>query len=93
MPKYFEFKVAGYYLYFTSHCVVEAMHAHASDERLTESGSAKFFVKSDGDTVIRQKGSLNDRDLRRIQRFIKDHYEIMYAKWCLFSREGYYEGD
>ena len=26
MPKYYDFKVAGYYLYFTSFCVVECMH-------------------------------------------------------------------
>ena len=45
MPKYFSFKVCGYDLYFTSHCVVECMHAHASDEELTEAGSAKFFVR------------------------------------------------
>ena len=25
MPKYYEFKVAGYYLYFTPHCVIECM--------------------------------------------------------------------
>lgn len=30
MPKYYEFKVAGYYLYFTSFCVIECMHVHAS---------------------------------------------------------------
>ena len=34
MPKYYEFKVAGYYLYFTSFCVVECMHVHASDKKL-----------------------------------------------------------
>ena len=45
MPKYFDFMICGYYLYFTSHCIVEAMHVHASDKRLTEAGSAKFFVK------------------------------------------------
>ena len=45
MPKYYEFKVAGYYLYFTSFCVIECMHVHASDRKLTENGSAKFFVK------------------------------------------------
>lgn len=45
MPKYYEFKVCGYYLYYTSHCIIEAMHVHASDKKLTESGSAKFFVK------------------------------------------------
>lgn len=36
MPKYYDFKVCGYYLYFTSHCTVEAMHVHASDKRLNE---------------------------------------------------------
>ena len=44
MPKYYELKIAGYYLYFTSYCVIECMHVHASDRKLTESGSAKFFV-------------------------------------------------
>jgi len=52
VPKYFNFKVIGYYLYFTSFCIVECMHVHASDIRLTESGSAKFFVKSNGDSVL-----------------------------------------
>lgn len=55
MPKYYDFKVFGYYLYFTSHCIVECMHVHASDSRLTEAGSAKFFVKSDGSTVLQEK--------------------------------------
>lgn len=45
MPKYYEYKVCGYYLYYTSHCVIEAMHVHASDRKLTEMGSAKLFVK------------------------------------------------
>ncbi len=48
MPKYYAFKICGYYLYFTSHCIIEAMHVHASDKKLTESGSAKFFVKGNG---------------------------------------------
>lgn len=52
MPKYYEFKIAGYYLYFTSYCVIECMHVHASDRKLTESGFAKFFVKDNGDTVL-----------------------------------------
>ena len=33
MPKYYEFKIAGYYLYFTSHCIIECMHVHASDRK------------------------------------------------------------
>ena len=36
MPKYYQEKVAGYYIYYTKHCVIEAMHAHASDRKLTE---------------------------------------------------------
>ena len=34
MPKYYSFMVCGYYLYFTSHCIVESMHVHASDKKL-----------------------------------------------------------
>ena len=46
MPKYYGYKVFGYYLYFTSHCVVEAMHAHASDSKLTDSTEDRPSVKS-----------------------------------------------
>lgn len=53
MPKYYEYKIAGYYLYFTSYCVIECMHVHASDRKLTEAGSAKFFVKDNGDMANR----------------------------------------
>ena len=52
MPQYYTFMVCGYYLYFTSHCIIEAMHVHASDRKLTEAGSAKFFVMSNGDTTV-----------------------------------------
>ncbi len=90
MPKYYDFKVCGYYLYFTSHCVIECMHVHASDRRLTEAGSAKLFVKSDGSTVVKEKGILNDRELRSIQGFIQENYLDMYKKWQLLSDEGFY---
>jgi len=36
MPKYYPFKIADHYLYFTAECIVEAMHVHASDRKLTE---------------------------------------------------------
>lgn len=91
MPKYYEFKVAGYYLYFTSHCIVECMHVHASDVRLTEAGSAKFFVKENGDSFIQNKGTLNDREIRKIHTFIKNNYQEMYLKWAEYSIEGYFE--
>ena len=90
MPKYYQFKVCGYYLYCTSHCIIEAMHVHASDKELTEAGSAKFFVKSDGDTVIEKKGRLTDREVRLIREFIKDNYKEMYLKWIELSDTGFY---
>ncbi len=70
MPKYYEFKVCGYYLYFTAHCIVECMHAHASDRKLTEGGSAKLFVKSNGDTVVQNRGILSERELKKIQELL-----------------------
>ena len=92
MPKYYEFKVAGYYLYFTSFCVVECMHVHASDKKLTEAGSAKFFVKGNGDSVLHNKGILTDREISKIQAFIKENYEKMYEKWAQYSENGFYRG-
>ena len=92
MPKYYEFKVAGYYLYFTSFCVVECMHVHASDKKLTEAGSAKFFVKGNGDSVLQNKRSLTDWEIGKIQAFIKENYEKMYEKWAQYSENGFYRG-
>lgn len=92
MPKYYEFKVAGYYLYFTSFCVVECMHVHASDKKLTEPGSAKFFVKGNGDSVLQNKRILTDWEIGKIQAFIKENYEKMYEKWAQYSENGFYRG-
>lgn len=90
MPKYYNFKVCGYYLYFTSHCIIECMHVHASDSRLTESGSAKLFVQNDGTTFVQNRGILSDRELRQIQSFVKDHYKEMYLTWAQMSENGFY---
>lgn len=91
MPKYYEFKISGYYLYFTSACTLECMHVYASDRKLTETGSAKFFVKGNGDTILQHKGILTDTEIRKIQKFIKEHYQEMYLKWSEYSQNGYYE--
>lgn len=90
MPKYYEFMVAGYYLYFTSHCIIECMHVHASDRRLTENASAKLFVKQNGDTVVQNKGILTEQELNKIQKFIKLNYQEMYLKWSAYSQQGFY---
>ena len=63
---------------------------HASDRKLTESGSAKFFVRENGDTVLQSRGILNDREIRIIQGFIKQNYQEMYLKWAEYSAEGFY---
>lgn len=90
MPKYYQEKVAGYYLYYTKHCVIEAMHAHASDRKLTEEGSANFFVKVDGSTEVQHRGRLSEREIKVIQKFIKKHYLEMYEKWSQDSDSGFY---
>lgn len=82
--------ICGYYLYFTSHCIIEAMHVHASGKRLTESGSAKLFVKSNGETEVQVRGRLTDKELRIIRGFIKDNYKDMYIKWASMSDKGFY---
>jgi len=66
------------------------MHAHASDKKLTEGSSAKFFVKSNGDSVLQDKGILNDHEVNIIQKFIKKNYKEMYLKWSMYSQEGFY---
>ena len=93
MPKYYPYKICGYYLYYTSHCTLECIHVHASDSALSEKGSAKLFVKSDGTTVVIDKGRLNDRELRSIQSFILNNHEEMYATWRIMSNKGYYGED
>ena len=71
-------------------CIVEAMHVHASDSKLTEETSAKFFVKGNGDSVLQAKGVLTDKEINKIQAFIKINYQDMYNKWAEFSTQGFY---
>lgn len=91
MPKYFDYMVAGYFLYFTSFCTVECMHVHASDKQLAEGGSAKFFVKENGDAILQNQGKLNDREILKIEKFIKKNYREMFLKWSEYSKNGFYQ--
>ena len=93
MPKYFAEKVCGHWLYFTSHCRMEAMHVHASkDSKLREIGAAKFFVLADGSSRMVAQGTLRDRDVAEVQAFIKQHHAEMFAKWSERSAMGYFGG-
>ena len=67
------------------------MHVHASDRKLTEAGSAKFFVQENGDTVLQHRGLLNEREIKIIRGFIKQNYREMYLKWMEYSIEGFYK--
>lgn len=89
MPKYTSDVIAGYTLYFTSKCVIEAMHVHASDKALTENGSAKLFVYDNGDTRIERMGQVNEKDMAKIQRYIKNNYIEMYKRWSQYSDNGF----
>ena len=44
-----------------------------------------------GDSVLQNAGCLNERDIRKIQDFIKKNYQDMYLKWANYSSEGFFE--
>lgn len=91
MPKYYRDRIADHYLYFTSQCIVEAMHVHASDKKLSEAGSAKFFVREDGSSVLQNRGDLTDREINIIQKFIQANYMDMYKTWQTFGGGDFYQ--
>ena len=66
------------------------MHVHASDRQLSEAGSAKLFVYKSGDTKIMARGTVNEKDMRKIQAYIKANHMLMYEKWVRYSDNGYY---
>ena len=68
------------------------MHIHASDKKLTEANSAKFFVKSDGSSVLKQRGDLTDREIAIITKFIKENYLDMYQTWKDFGGGDFFRG-
>ncbi len=52
--------------------------------------SAKFFVKSDGDAVLQNRGDLTDRQINIIRKFIKANYLDMYKMWKDFGESDFY---
>lgn len=89
MPDYCHHVFHGYHLYFTSSCVVEAFHAHASKDRKRRA-AAKFFIRSDGSVVIAKPGRLDSQTLNDIVDYIKNNHVKMYAIWRTMSSNGYY---
>ena len=69
---------------------LEAMHVHASDRKLTEANSAKFFVREDGSSVMQKRGDLTDSKITTIQKFIKENYIDMYKTRKDFGGKEFY---
>lgn len=55
-----------------------------------EEDSSKFFVGETGQTTVVERGKLSDRDVRRIQKFIGNHYKEMYLLWSEFGGGDFY---
>ena len=91
MPKYTTDIIAGYTLYFTSKCVIEAMHVHASDKELSEHGSVKLWVYEDGESKVANRGDATAVELKKIQDYIKINHREMYKRWKKYSDNGYYK--
>lgn len=49
-------------------------------------------MKGNGDSVLQNRGILTDREISKIQEFIKENYEAMYEKWMQYSENGFYNG-
>ena len=58
---------------------------------MTEAGSAKLFVRGNGDTEVKERGMLTNKELRIIREFIKENYKEMYIKWSSMSPNGFYK--
>ena len=72
---------------------IKKVEVSYADSKMTEAGSAKFFVKADGETQVAEKGQLNEREISGIQAFIRKHYQEMYLKWSEMSDSGFYVGE
>ena len=92
MPKYTTDIIAGYSLYFTSKCIIEAMHVHASDKRLSERESAKLFVYSNGEARVVDWGNVKKHEMRKIQEYIRLNYKNMYELWKSHGGGDFYGG-
>lgn len=72
---------------------VGAFRVHAGDGRLAEHGSAKFFIGERGQSSVTERGRLSDRDIRKIQKFIGNHYKEMYLMRSEFGGGSFYRGE
>lgn len=81
MPDYTKNKVSGCYVYFTSYCILEAFHAHAAEDSYAEASSAKFFIYEDGSSYVQHRGTLSDKQISEITKYISKNHKSMLKQW------------
>lgn len=87
MPKYVQFKVGGFWLYYTSKCLGEGIiHVHANeDQSLRRAQALKFWVYSDGSSKLldydKSLISITDKQIKEIQTWIKENIGIIEKLW------------
>lgn len=68
-------------------CIIEPVHSHVSDTKLTQRGSAKIWLSDDGRAIVQDRGKISDSDLRKICRYIELNFDDMVGKWENFTGE------
>ncbi len=88
MGKYVNYKVAGYWIYYTMKCLGEGIvHVHANSKTIKK-GAAKIWVHSDGTSTVADYGIINARDMNEIQEWIKNNMDIIMNEWFVVNSLG-----
>ena len=82
MPKYTKQKIAGYWLYYTSDCLLEGIiHVHANEPKPTREASAKVWVHADGTSTVEHYGKVSKKDMNVIQEWIYRNVDMIRNEW------------
>jgi hypothetical protein len=71
-------RIGPYRLYFYSHDCGEPRHSHVDRERM----SVKFWL--DPDVSLARNVGFSRQELRRIERMIREHLEVLRDEWDSF---------
>ena len=89
MGKYTEERIRGYILYYTMKCLGEGIiHVHANKARMTEDSIAKLWVYSDGTSRLAKPSSINNKDLKAIQNWVRNNIDLIERDWLSNNQGG-----
>lgn len=92
MGKYVKYKVAGYWLYYNSDCLLEGIiHVHANSPEPIRRGSAKIWVHSDGTSTVYSYGKVSKKDMREIQEWIYNNVDLIRTEWLSNNQGGVFK--